>query len=82
MKFPWSRKQPVPAETEAPPPLAAEPPPRACSHPSFVVHDWDRVGWCTCTSCGARLALADALNGLRDRLVAAIDRANRRGRRR
>jgi hypothetical protein len=71
LKMPWQRRGPVQAA-----------PAKACNHPSFVVRDDDRIGWCTCTSCGAPLALADALNGLRDRLVAAIDRANRRGRRR
>jgi hypothetical protein len=49
-----------------------------CQHANWRIQGRESVGFATCLDCGARVHLADALNALRDRMVAAIEAAEQR----
>ena len=49
-----------------------------CAHANWRIAGTERLGSATCLGCGRRLDLADAFNGLRDRMVAAIEAAEQR----
>lgn len=48
-----------------------------CTHDNWRCTGSTTVGMATCIDCGKEIHLGDAFNRLRDRMVEAIERANR-----